>query len=94
MLVGAANESDDLRFDALFFEFIISPEDKITYALDIPDAPVKLPDVFAAAAKLDAARTFAEARNFKDEEVRAAALLAAARAALRKSPGTTAATAR
>ncbi|HST52205.1 MAG TPA: hypothetical protein VLJ61_09360 [Pyrinomonadaceae bacterium] len=94
MLVGAANESDDLRFDALFFEFILSPEDKIPYALDIPDAPTKLPDVFAAAAKLDAARTFAEARNFKDEEVRAAALLAAARAALRKSPGTTAATTR
>jgi len=84
-LVGAANESDDITFDTLFFEFILSPEDKIPFALDIPDRPVKLPDVFAAAAKLDAARAFAEARDFKDDEVRSASLLAAARASLEKN---------
>jgi hypothetical protein len=91
MLVGAANESDDLPFDTLFFEFIIGPPDR-KFGLDTPDSPVRLSDVFAAAAKLDAARAFASARTFKDEEVRADALLAAARAVLEKNshakPGT------
>jgi hypothetical protein len=49
------------------------------------DAPLGLPEVFAAAARLDTLKALADARRFKDEEVRAAALLAAGRAALEKN---------
>jgi len=47
---------------------------------------MSLPDVFAAAARLDAVRALAEARALRDEVLRANAVLAAARAALEKSP--------
>lgn len=93
-LIRAADEADDLPYGALSFDFkpgnpggdfsLLDPA-KAGISFDAPEPPLSLPDLFAAAARLDAARTFAEARAFKDEEVRAAALLAAARAALEKS---------
>ncbi|MBC7929062.1 MAG: hypothetical protein H7Z38_00660, partial [Rubrivivax sp.] len=84
-LVRASDEADELAFGALNLEFILGAgSGRLSfYALD---AAVNLPDVFAAAARLDPLRTFAEARAFKDEELRAAALLYAARAVLDKSP--------
>ncbi|MDQ5836150.1 MAG: hypothetical protein M3379_05145, partial [Acidobacteriota bacterium] len=84
-LAVAANEADDLRFHALVFEFTVGPAEG-KFGVVAPDSPVRLADAFAAAARLDAARAFAQARSLKDGEMRAAALLAAARAALEKSP--------
>lgn len=84
-LASAANETDDLRFDALVFEFVVGPPEG-KFGVVAADSPVRLSDAFAAAARLDAARAFAQARALKDEEMRADALLAAARAALEKSP--------
>lgn len=84
-LVRASDEADELAFGALNLEFILGEGNgRLSfYALD---AAVNLPDVFAATARLDPLRTFAEARAFKDEELRAAALLYAARAVLDKTP--------
>jgi hypothetical protein len=84
-LASAANETDDLRFHALVFEFVVGPPEG-KFGVVAADSPVRLSDAFAAAARLDAARAFAQARALKDEEMRADALLAAARAALEKSP--------
>jgi hypothetical protein len=80
-LVAASDETDDLSFGALNLEFIVGKASgRLSFfALD---TPVGLPEVFAAAARLDAVKTFTEARGFKDEELRAAALLAAGRAVL------------
>lgn len=86
-LAVAANEADDLRFHALVFEFTVGPPEG-KFGVVAPDSPVRLADAFAAAARLDAARAFAQARSLKDGEMRAAALLAAARATLEKSPAT------
>jgi hypothetical protein len=83
-LVRSADEADELRFGAMRLEFSLgTPDGK--FALNVPDAPVSLPEVFAATARLDASRTLKEARSFKDEELRAATLLAAARATLEKN---------
>ncbi len=83
-LTAAVDETDDLPFGALNLEFMVGRENgRLSFfALD---APIGLPEVFAAAARLDALKTFTEARGFKDEEMRAASLLAAGRAALEKS---------
>jgi hypothetical protein len=83
-LVRTADEADELRFGAMSLEFSLgTPGGK--FSLSVPDAPVSLPEVFAATARLDASRTLKEARSFKDEELRAATLLAAARATLEKT---------
>jgi hypothetical protein len=81
VLVAAADETDDLPFGALNLEFAVGKASGPLsfFALD---APVGLPEVFAATARLDASKTLTEARGFKDEELRAAALLAAGRAVL------------
>jgi hypothetical protein len=83
-LASAADETDDLTYGALNLEFTVG-RDSGRLSFFALDAPVGLPEVFAAAARLDATKSFAEARGFKDEELRAAALLAAGRAALEKS---------
>jgi hypothetical protein len=86
-LVRASDETDELPFGALNLEFTFGAEGN-RLSLFALDAPVNLADVFAAAARLDPLRTFTEARAFKDEELRAEALLYAARAVLDKSlPG-------
>jgi hypothetical protein len=86
-VVSAGNEVDDLAYGALVFEFLLGPKGK-EFTLYVPDySSVTLNGVFTAAAKLDATRALTEARNFKDEEVRALALLAAARVAIEKSSG-------
>jgi hypothetical protein len=82
--VRAADEADELRFGMMLLEFNVGTSDRKLW-VTTPDAPIGLQDVFASCARLDAARTFAEARSFKDEEMRADALLAAARAALEKN---------
>ncbi|MDT5295625.1 MAG: hypothetical protein QOJ76_2505 [Acidobacteriota bacterium] len=83
-LVRAADEADELHFGAMRLEFSLgTPDGKLS--LSVPEAPVSLPEVFAATARLDASRTLKEARSFKDEELRAATLLAAARATLEKN---------
>jgi hypothetical protein len=83
-LAAAADETDGLPFGALNLEFAVGKgSGRLSFfALD---APVGVPEVFAAAARLDAVKTFTEARGFKDEELRAAALRAAGRAALEKN---------
>ena len=91
-LVRAADESDDLPFAALTLEFPLGPGGGLSLA--VPAAPVGLGEVFAAAARLDAVKAFTEARGFADGEMRAAALLAAGRAALEKNARAGAATAR
>jgi hypothetical protein len=80
-LTSAADETDDLPFGALNLELILGKESgRLSFfALDVP---VALPEVFAAAARLDALKTLTAARGFKDEELRAAALLAAGRTVL------------
>lgn len=83
-LAAAADETDDLPFEALNLEFAVGKESgRLSFfALD---APVGLPEVFAAAARLDVVKTLTEARRFKDEELRAATMLASGRAALEKN---------
>lgn len=83
-LTSAADETDDLPFDALNLQFMVGKENGRHSFLAL-GKPVGLPEVYAAAARLDALKTFKEARGFKDEELRAAALLAAGRAALEKN---------
>ncbi len=83
-LARESNASDDLRWGALNFTFTLGGERKIEFGLPLP-AP-SLTDVFASAARLDASRTFAEARSLEDEEMRATALVSAARVALAKRP--------
>jgi hypothetical protein len=80
-LIAAADETDDLPFGALNLEFTVGRENgRLSFfALD---EPFGLPEVYAAAARLDAVKTLTEARGLKDEELRAAALLAAGRAVL------------
>jgi hypothetical protein len=84
-LARAGNEADDLPLAGLNLEFIVGAENN-WYGFFAPVAPAKLPEVFAAAAQLDFTRTLAEARTLKDEVLRARATLAAARAALERSP--------
>ena len=79
-----SNASDDLRWGALNFNFALGGERKIEFGLPLP-AP-SLTGVFASAARLDASRAFAEARALEDEEMRATALISAARVALAKRP--------
>jgi hypothetical protein len=81
-LARESNASDDLRWSALNFTFTLGGERKIEFGLPLP-AP-SLTDVFAATARLDALRTFTEARALEDEEMRATALISAARVALAK----------
>jgi hypothetical protein len=73
-----------LRYGLMLLDFNVGPSDRKLW-VTVPFEFVSLDQLFAAAARLDAARTFTEARGFKDEELRAAALLAAGRAALEKS---------
>jgi hypothetical protein len=73
----------------MLLDFNVGTSDRKLF-VSAPGAPVGLGELFAAAARLDAARTFTEARAFKDEELRAAALLASGRAALEKSAGASA----
>jgi len=82
-LADAAAEAEELPFGALNLEFNVGRDDgRLSFfALD---TAVNLPEVYAAAARLDAVRALAEARVFKDEALRAECLLYAARAALGK----------
>ncbi|HWW74435.1 MAG TPA: hypothetical protein VNZ44_03515 [Pyrinomonadaceae bacterium] len=80
-LTNAADETDDLPYAALNLEYTVG-RDGGSLSFFALDAPVGLPEVYAAAARLDASKTFTEARGFKDEELRAAALLASGRAVL------------
>ncbi|PYT05158.1 MAG: hypothetical protein DMF65_00830, partial [Acidobacteria bacterium] len=92
-LASAADEADDLPYGALSFDFDLSNPGEVFSFLDpstaglsfnAPEPPVSLPDLFAAAARLDALRTLAQARALKDDVLRADATLAAAHAALEK----------
>ncbi len=83
-LTSAADETDDLPFGAMNLEFNVG-KDSGRFSFFALGTPVGLPEVYAAAARLDALKTFKEAGGFKDEELRAAALLAAGRAALEKN---------
>ena len=82
-LAAAAAEADELSFGALNPEYVVGRGDgRLSFfALD---TAVNLPEVYAAAARLDAVRALAEARVLKDEALRAECLLHAARAALGK----------
>jgi hypothetical protein len=82
--VRAADEADELRFGGMLLEFTVGMPDRKLW-ITVPDRPVGLEEVFASVARLDAVRTLSGARSFKDEELKAAALLAAARATLEKS---------
>ncbi|MDT7809838.1 MAG: hypothetical protein QOJ70_3651 [Acidobacteriota bacterium] len=82
--VRAAGETEGLRYGEMLLEFNVNAFDRSLW-VSAPDAPVSLGEVFAEAARLDSARTLAEARAFKDEEMRAVALLASARAVLEKN---------
>jgi hypothetical protein len=82
--VRAADEADELRYGAMLLEFNVGPSGR-KFWVTAPNAPVSLNELFAAAARLDALKTFAEARGLADEELRAAALLASGRAALEKN---------
>jgi hypothetical protein len=84
--VRAADEADELRYDAMLLEFNVGPSDR-KFWVTAPNTPVSLNELFNAAARLDALKTFTEARGFKDEELRAAALLASGRATLEKNAG-------
>jgi hypothetical protein len=94
MLVREADEADDLPFEALSFSFALSATENSSEAFlnltsgnlsfSVPDSPASLLDALAAAARLDPSRALAEARSFKDETIRAGAMLAAARATLEK----------
>jgi hypothetical protein len=81
-LVRAANDVDELQWGAVNFRFALGPK---KFEFGVPTPALSLPDVFAAAARLDAVRALAGARALKDEVLRAYATLAAARAALEKS---------
>ena len=82
-LVRAANDVDDLEWGEVNFRFALGPR---KFEFGVPTPAPSLPDVFAAAARLDAVRALAEARSLKDEVLRANAMLDAARAALEKRP--------
>jgi hypothetical protein len=82
--IRAADEAEGLTYGGMLLEFNVNAVDRSLW-VSAPDAPVSLGEVFAAAARLDTARTLAEARTFKDEEMRADALLASAHAALEKN---------
>lgn len=93
-LARAADETEDLPYGALSFNFKLDNNGRdfsfdepstAGFSFTAPEPPVSLPDLFAAAARLDAIRTLKQARAFKDEELRADATLAAARAALEKN---------
>ena len=84
-LAPAADETDDLPYAALNLEYTVGRDGGGSLSFFALDAPTGLPEVYAAAARLDAIKTLAEARGFKDEELRAEALLASARAALEKT---------
>ena len=84
-LVSAANEEDDLAFAALSFDYTFNHLGR-SVPFSVPTAPqLDLGAVFAATARIDPARTLAEARALEDELVRANMLFAAARAALEKT---------
>ncbi len=83
-LVRAANEEDDLAFAAMSFDYTFEHLGR-SVAFSVPPAQLDLGEVFAAAARIDPARTLAEARALEDELVRANMLFAAARAALEKT---------
>jgi len=78
-LVRAANDADDLQWGAVNFRFALGPR---KFEFGVPTPAPGLPDVFAAAARLDPSRTLREARALKDDLLRANAMLAAARTAL------------
>ncbi|MDT5261326.1 MAG: hypothetical protein QOC61_330 [Acidobacteriota bacterium] len=82
--VRVADETDELQFGGMLLEFSVGMPDRKLW-ITIPERSISLEEVFAATTRLDAVRTLTEARSFKDEELRAAALLAAARATLEKS---------
>jgi hypothetical protein len=85
-LTHAGDENDELPFGNLFLRFFVGPDDnKYDFLALVP--PVRLSDVFAAAARLDLTRALAAARSLKGSAPRAHAMLAAARAALEKSSG-------
>ncbi|HLM56768.1 MAG TPA: hypothetical protein VK422_11685 [Pyrinomonadaceae bacterium] len=86
-LVRADNENEDFPSGALAFWFTLGPEKQRT-EFAAPSEPFSLADVFAAAAPLDAAKAFGEARRLEDEETRARALVEAARAVLRPTQKT------
>lgn len=81
--VRAADETDELRYGAMLLDFNIGTSERELWAT-APGRAVGLGQLFAEAARLDPIKTLTEARSFKDEELRAASLLAAGRAALEK----------
>ncbi len=83
-LVRAMNEEDEFPFAALTFQFVFKHLGRGVVFLVPPDDRFDSREVFAAAARLDLARTLTEARALEDEVLRAHMLLASARATLEK----------
>lgn len=81
--VRAADETDELRYGAMLLDFNVGTSERELW-VTAPGGAVGLGQLFAEAARLDAFKTLTEARGFADEEMRAASLLAAGRAALEK----------
>jgi len=81
--VRAADETDELRYGAMLLDFNVGTSERELW-VTAPGGAVGLDQLFAEAARLDAIKTLTEARGFADEELRAASLLAAGRAALAK----------
>jgi hypothetical protein len=87
-VTSAANESDDLFYGALSLHFGMEgliESGQLPHAFDAPEPPVSLLEIFAAAARLDAVRVLKQARELEDKQLRADAMLAAARASLEKN---------
>lgn len=82
--VRAADETDDLRYGAMLLDFNIGTSERELW-VSAPNGAIGLGQLFAEAARLDALKTLTEARGFADEELRAASMLAAGRAALERS---------
>jgi hypothetical protein len=82
--VRAADATDELRYGAMLLDFNVGTSERKLW-VTAPGRAVGLDQLFAEAARLDAVKTLTEARGFADEEMRAASLLAAGRAALEKS---------
>lgn len=82
--VRAADETDELRYGAMLLDFNIGTSERELWVA-APNGAVGLGRLFAEAARLDAVKALTEARGFADEELRAASLLGAGRAALEKS---------
>lgn len=84
IFVRAADETDELRYGAMLLDFNIGTSERELW-VTAPNGAIGLGRLFAEAAQLDAVKTLTEARGFADEELRAASLLAAGRAALERS---------